>query len=175
MIFDLLAAGLLLADSKNFNIKVLPSIQISQTINSSKTASKMDYLNNELDRAELLYSNLMFEEGDRVADMAIMRINAFLDRHRDRKGINEIEAVYQSRVNQLKTLKEYKQHDREIILEKGQENYNSKKQERERKAKEDREYLYKLAVEARRTAEARAQYWWRTWCGRPYKQIIIYN
>ena len=137
MIFDLIAAGLLLANSKDFNIKVLPSIHISQTINSRKTVSKMDYLNNELDRAELLYSNLMFEEGDRVADMAIMRINAFLDRHRDRKGINEIEAVYQSRVNQLKTLKEYKQHDREIMLEKGQENYNSKKQEREQKAKEE--------------------------------------
>ena len=41
--------------------------------NSTK---QMEYFNRELDRAEQLYNNLMFEEADRVADMTIARINA---------------------------------------------------------------------------------------------------
>ena len=50
MIFDLIAAGLLLAESKDLNKKILPSMYISQTINSSKTAS--NGLQTIVDRAE---------------------------------------------------------------------------------------------------------------------------
>ena len=36
---------------------------------------------------------------------------------------------------------------------------------RERKLREEREYQYRMAVEARRAAEARATRWWSIWYG----------
>ena len=65
-------------------------------------AGKMEFFNRELDRSEQLYDNLMFEEADRVADLTIARINAFLSENSTIEGVDEIEAVYTARVNQLR-------------------------------------------------------------------------
>ena len=135
----------------------------------------MEFFNKELDRAERLYNDLMFEEGDRVADITIARINAFIQNRQNIDGVKEIEAVYQSRVEQLRRLKDYKSFDRALMLQEGADRFDAKKSERERKVREQREYNYKLAIEARRTAEARAAQWWSRWYGRPYSSIIIYE
>ncbi len=95
--------------------------------------------------------------------MAIMRINAFIEQHHNIDGVNEIENVYQSRVYQLKRLRDLKSYDRLEMERRGEANYNAKKLERERKAKEQMEYLYRLAVEARRTAEAIYRLWSNAW------------
>lgn len=139
------------------------------------SSAAMEFFNKELDRAEQLYSELMFEEGDRVADMTIARINAFIQNHQNIAGAKEIEAVYQSRVEQLRRLKDYKSFDRALMLQEGAARFDAKKSERERKARDQREHNYRLAVEARRTAEARAARWWSSWYGRSYSPIIIYD
>lgn len=46
---------------------------------------------------------------------------------------------------------------------------------RERKLREEREHQYRMAVEARRAAEARATRWWSIWYGRPYAPTLIYQ
>ena len=135
----------------------------------------MEFFNKELDRAEQLYNELMFEEADRVADMTIARINAFIQNNQSIEGAKEIEAVYLSRVEQLRRLKDFKSFDRALMLQEGAIRFDAKKSERERKLREQREQNYKLAVEARRTAEAQAARWWSRWYGRPYSTIIIYD
>ena len=139
------------------------------------TSEAMEFFNKELDRAERLYSDLMFEEADRVADMTIARINAFIQNNQSIEGAKEIEAVYLSRVEQIRRLKDYKSFDRALMLQEGAARFDAKKSERERKLREQREHNYKLAVEARRTAEARAARWWSRWYGRPYSSIIIHD
>ena len=135
----------------------------------------MEFFNKELDRAERLYNDLRFEEADRVADMTIARINAFIQNNQNIEGVKEIEAVYLSRVEQIRRLKDYKSFDRALMLREGAARFDAKKSERERKLREQREHNYKLAVEARRTAEAHAARWWSRWYGRPYSSIIIYD
>ena len=135
----------------------------------------MEFFNKELDRAERLYNDLRFEEADRVADMTIARINAFILNNQSIEGAEEIETVYLSRVEQIRRLRDYKSFDRALILQEGAIRFDAKKSERERKLREQREHNYKLAVEARRTAEAHAARWWSRWYGRPYSSIIIYD
>ena len=139
--------------------------------NSTK---QMEYFNRELDRAEQLYNNLMFEEADRVADMTIARINAFLSKNRSIEGVDAIEDVYRSRVLQLKQLKDYKAAARAQMEAEGAANYDRKRADRERKRREEREHQYRMAIEARRAAEARAARWWSIWYGRPYSPVLIY-
>ena len=139
------------------------------------SSEAMEFFNKELDRAEQLYNELMFEEADRVADMTIARINAFIQNNQSIEGAKEIEAVYLSRVEQLRRLKDFKSFDRALMLQEGAIRFDAKKSERERKLREQREQNYKLAVEARRTAEAQAARWWSRWYGRPYSTIIIYD
>ena len=135
----------------------------------------MEFFNKELDRAERLYNDLMFEEADRVADMTIARINAFIQNNQSIEGVKEIEAVYLSRVEQIRRLKDYKSFDRALMLQEGAARFDASKSERERKERDQREHSYRLAVEARRTAEARAARWWSHWYGRSYSPIIIYD
>ena len=56
----------------------------------------------------------------------------------------------------------------------GAANYDRQQALRERKLREEREHQYRMAVEARRAAEARASRWWSVWYGRPYTPILIY-
>ena len=107
--------------------------------------------------------------------MTIARINAFILKNQSIEGVKEIEAVYRSRVEQIRRLKDYKSFDRTLMLQEGAIRFDAKKSERERKLREQREHNYKLAVEARRAAEARAARWWSHWYGRPYSSIIIYE
>ena len=57
----------------------------------------------------------------------------------------------------------------------GAANYDRQQAFRERKLREEREHQYRMAVEARRAAEARATRWWSIWYGRPYAAILIYQ
>ena len=135
----------------------------------------MEFFSRELDRAEQLYDNLMFDEADRVADLTIARINAFLSKNRRIEGVDEIEAVYTARVNQLRQLKAFKAAARAQMEREGAANYDQKRATRERKLREQREHQYRMAVEARRIAEARAARWWSIWAGRSYSPILIFN
>ena len=117
----------------------------------------------------------MFEEADRVADMTIARINAFLIENQTIEGVGEIENVYVARVNQLKQLKAFKSAARAQMEREGAANYDRQQALRERKVREQREHQYRMAIEARRAAEARAARWWSVWYGRPYAPILIYR
>ena len=138
-------------------------------------AGQMEFFSRELDRAEQLYDNLMFEEADRVADLTIARINAFLSKNSSIEGVDEIEEVYTARVNQLRQLKAFKAAARAQMEREGAANYDQKRATRERKLREQREHQYRMAVEARRIAEARAAHWWSIWARRSYSPILIFN
>ena len=126
----------------------------------------------QLDRSEMLYEALMFEEADRVSDMTIMRINAFLESHRHLSGIDDLENVLQTRANQLRELRRLKEYERQHEEDQAAARFDSLKLERERKQRELREHAYRMAVERRKQAEARAARWWPLWFGRPL--VIMY-
>ena len=126
----------------------------------------------QLDRAETLYQALMFEEADRVSDMTIMRINAFLENHRHLSGVNDLEEVLQARAEQLRELRIMMDYERKLEENRAAARYDELKLEREQKQRERREHAYRMAVERRRAAEARASRWWPLWFGRP--MIITY-
>lgn len=121
----------------------------------------------QLNRAEELYQALMFEEADRVSEMTVMRINAFLESHRHLSGVDEVESVLQARTGQLRELRALLAYDRELEEQRSADRYDRLKGERERKERERREHAYRMAVERRRAAEARAARWWPLWFGRP--------
>mgnify|MGYP001455221606 CR=1 FL=1 len=101
--------------------------------------------------------------------------NVGLDANVSDPSVDEIEAVYSARVNQLRQLKAFKAAAREQMELEGAANYDQKRATRERKLREQREHQYRMAVEARRIAEARAARWWSIWAGRSYSPILIFN
>ncbi|WP_156957546.1 hypothetical protein [Synechococcus sp. KORDI-52] len=175
MRLPLLLAGLLLFSGHTALAVDQPNSALVAQLPPQDSAGRMEFFNRELDRAEQLYDNLMFDEADRVADMTIARINAFLGQNRGIEGVDEIEAVYTARVNQLRQLKAFKAAAREQMERDGAANYDQKRAARERKLREQREHQYRMAVEARRIAEARAARWWSIWAGRSYSPILIFN
>ena len=175
MSFPFVVAGLLLASSPQPAVFAFVKPALVAQLSPKQFTSQMEVFNRELDRAEQLYDNLMFEEGDRVADMTIARINAFLIENQSVEGVGEIENVYSARVNQLKQLKAFKSAARAQMEREGAANYDRQQAFRERKLREEREHQYRMAVEARRAAEARATRWWSIWYGRPYAPILIYQ
>ena len=175
MRLPLLIAGLLLCQIHPALAVEQPSSELMAQLPPQDSAGQMEFFSRELDRAEQLYDNLMFEEADRVADLTIARINAFLGKNRRIEGVDEIEAVYTARVNQLRQLKAFKAAAREQMELEGAANYDQNRATRERKLREQREHQYRMAVEARRIAEARAARWWTIWAGRSYSPILIFN
>lgn len=174
MPFQFVVAGLLFASIQPLPLLAFTNPQLVSQLSPKPFTSQMEVFNRELDRAEQLYDNLMFEEGDRVADMTIARINGFLAANATIEGVDEIENVYTARVNQLKQLKAFKSVARAQMEQEGAANYDRQQALRERKLREKREHQYRMAVEARRAAEARASRWWSVWYGRPYTPILIY-
>ena len=170
-----LMAGLLLCSGHPALAAEQPSSSLMAQLPPQDAAGKMEFFNRELDRSEQLYDNLMFEEADRVADLTIARINAFLSENSTIEGVDDIEAVYSARVNQLRQLKAFKAAARNQMEREGATNYDKKRVTRERKLREQREHQYRMAVEARRIAEARAARWWTIWSGRSYIPVLIFN
>ena len=175
MRLPLLLSGLLLCCGHPAVALQQPSSALMAQLPPQDSASQMEFFSRELDRAEQLYDNLMFEEADRVADLTIARINAFLIQNSSIEGVNEIEAVYTARVNQLRQLKAFKAASRAQMEREGAANYDQKRATRERKLREQREHQYRMAVEARRITEARAARWWSIWAGRSYSPVLIFN
>ena len=175
MRLPVLLAGLLLCAGHAAPAVEQPSSALIAQLPPQNSADQMEFFSRELDRAEQLYDNLMFEEADRVADLTIARINAFLSQNSAIEGVDEIEAVYTARVNQLRQLKAFKTAARAQMEREGAANYDQKRATRERKLREQREHQYRMAVEARRIAEARAARWWSIWAGRPYSPVLIFN
>ena len=167
--------GLLLSASHPLAAHAVTSPPLVVQLSTKPFTRQMEVFNRELDRAEQLYDNLMFEEGDRVADLTIARINAFLMENKTIDGVGDIEKVYAARVNQLRQLKSFKSAARAEMEREGAANYDRQQAFRERKVREQREHQYRMAVEARRAAEARAARWWSVWYGRPYAPILIYQ
>ena len=170
-----LMAGLLLCSGHPALAAEQPSSALMAQLPPPDAAGKMEFFNRELDRSEQLYDNLMFEEADRVADLTIARINAFLSENSTIEGVDDIKAVYTARVNQLRQLKAFKAAARTQMEREGAANYDDKRVTRERKLREQREHQYRMAVEARRIAEARAARWWTIWAGRSYSPVLIFN
>ena len=175
MPFSLVVAGLLLASSQQQAALAFTPPRLVAQLSPQRFTSQMAVFTRDLDRAEQLYDNLLFEEADRVADMTIARINAFLIENQTIEGVGEIENVYVARVNQLKQLKAFKSAARAQMEREGAANYDRQQALRERKVREQREHQYRMAIEARRAAEARAARWWSVWYGRPYAPILIYQ
>ena len=170
-----LIAGLLLCSGQPALAAERPNSALMAQLPPQNASGKMEFFNRELDRSEQLYDNLMFEEADRVADLTIARINAFLSENSTIEGVDDIEAVYTARVNQLRQLKAFKAAARNQMELEGAANYDNKRATRERKLREQREHQYRMAVEARRIAEARAARWWTIWAGRSYSPVLIFN
>ena len=103
-----LMAGLLLCSGHPALAAEQPSSSLMAQLPPQDAAGKMEFFNRELERCEQLYDNLMFEEADRVADLTIARINAFLSENSTIEGVDDIKAVYTARVNQLRQLKAFK-------------------------------------------------------------------
>ena len=175
MHLPVLIAGLLLCSGHPALAVDHPSSALIAQLPPQDSTGQMEFFSRELDRAEQLYDNLMFDEADRVADLTIARINAFLSKNCRIEGVDEIEAVYTARVNQLRQLKAFKAAARTQMEREGAANYDQKRAARERKLREQREHQYRMAVEARRIAEARAARWWSIWAGRSYSPILIFN
>ena len=175
MRLPVLIAGLLLCSAPPGLAVEQPSAVLIAQLPPQDSASQMEFFSRELDRAEQLYDNLMFEEADRVADLTIARINAFLSKYRRIEGVDEIEAVYTARVNQLRQLRAFKEAARAQMEREGAANYDQKRATRERKLREQREHQYRMAVEARRIAEARAARWWSLWAGGAYRPVLIFH
>ena len=134
---------------------------------SASSRQALESFLRELDRAEDLYRALMFEEADRVSELTVMRINAFLESHRYLGGINELEAMLQARTSQLRELRSFLERDRQQEEQRAAARYDQLKSERERKVREQRDHAYRMAVERRPAAEAQAARWWPLWFGRP--------
>ena len=84
MTLPVLIAGLLLSSGQPA-VPVDPaSSALFAQLPPQDSSGQMEYFSRELDRAEQLYDNLMFEEADRVADLTIARINAFLSKKKYR-------------------------------------------------------------------------------------------
>ena len=175
MRLPVLLTGLLLCCSHPAVAVQPPCSTLMAQLPPQDSSGQMEFFSRELDRAEQLYDNLMFEEADRLADLTIARINAFLTKNSTIDGVNEIEAVYTARVNQLRQLKAFKAASRAQMEREGAANYDQKRATRERKLREQREHQYRMAVEARRIAEARAARWWTIWAGRTYSPVLIFN
>ena len=175
MRLPVLLTGLLLCSGHPALAVELPSSTLMAQLPPENSAGQMEFFSRELDRAEQLYDNLMFEEADRVADLTIARINAFLSKHSRIEGVDEIEAVYTARVNQLRQLRAFKEAARAQMEREGAANYDQKRATRERKLREQREHQYRMAVEARRIAEARAARWWSLWAGGAYRPVLIFH
>ena len=109
----------------------------------------------------------MFDEANRVSEMTVMRINAFLESHRHLNGVDEVKTVLQARTGQLRELRALLAYDRELEEQRSADRYDRLKGERERKEHERRDHAYRMAVERRRDAEARAARWWPLWFRRP--------
>ena len=122
----------------------------------------------EFDRAHGLYEALMFEEADRVLDMAIMRANSFIGSYLDYQGADEMEDVLQQQVDQLRAFREFKSSDRKLEELQAAKRYDEVKRQRLLQERRRREHAYRMAVEYRREAEARASRWWSYWWGRPW-------
>ena len=170
-----LMAGLLLCSGHPALAAEQPSSSLMAQLPPQDAARKMEFFNRELERCEQLYDNLMFEEADRVADLTIARINAFLSENSTIEGVDDIKAVYTARVNQLRQLKAFKAAARNQMEREGATSYDNNRVTRERKLREQREHQYRMAVEARRIAEARAARWWTIWAGRSYSPVLIFN
>ena len=175
MPLPLLITGLMLTSAQPTLLVERPSSVLVAQIPPTDASSQMEFFSRELDRAEQLYDNLMFEEADRVADLTIARINAFLSQNRTIEGVDEIETVYTARVNQLRKLKAFKAAARAQMERDGADNYEQKRASRERQLREQREHQYLMAVEARRITEARAARWWSIWTGGSYRPILIFD
>ena len=175
MLLPFLITGLLLCSGHPALAAERPNSALIAQLPPQNAAGKMEFFNRELDRSEQLYDNLMFEEADRVADLTIARINAFLSQSSAIEGVDEIEAVYTARVNQLRQLKAFKAAARAQMEREGAANYDQKRATRERKLREQREHQYRMAVEARRIAEARAARWWSLWAGGAYRPVLIFH
>ena len=94
MPFQFVVAGLLFASIQPLPLLAFTNPQLVSQLSPKPFTSQMEVFNRELDRAEQLYDNVMFEEGDRVADMTIARINGFLAANATIEGVDEIENVY---------------------------------------------------------------------------------
>ena len=117
----------------------------------------------EFDRCQTLYDALMFEEADRVLDMATAKARLFNQQYGTRQGGEAIGNVLNSQIAQLQRLRDYKAYDRYLEEQEAERNYNEAQRRIAEQERQRREHQYRMAVEYRRSLEAIARRWYPYW------------
>lgn len=117
----------------------------------------------EFERCETLYDALMFEEADRVLDMAIAKSRLFKEQYGSRDGASAISNVLNSQIAQLQRLRDYKAYDRYLEEQQAEQDYNAAQRRIAEQERQRREHQYRMAVEYRRSLEAIARRWYPYW------------
>lgn len=127
----------------------------------------------QFERVDSLYSELMFEEGDRALDLAAAKAILFKQRFGNKEGVLEVEKYLQSQIRQLIALRNFKNSERLLEEVNAEKEYDKAQKKLAVEQLKRQEYFYKLAVEYRKTAEANALKWYAIWAGRPSNNIYI--
>ena len=117
----------------------------------------------EFERCQSLYDALMFEEADRVLDMAIAKARLFKEQYGSRDGASAISNVLNSQIGQLQRLRDYKAYDRYLEEQQAEQDYNAAQRRIAEQERQRREHQYRMAVEYRRSLEAIARRWYPYW------------
>lgn len=172
---------ILIADRTQKNIdeisQLIPTIDRKDSANADLAPAEareiLEDFERKFERAQTLYENLMFEEADRVLDLAIAKKNLFTKSYGNREGVKEVSNLLNSQIKQLLSLREYKTYDRMVEEQIAEKNYDQAQRRLAEAEEKRRKYQYKMAVEYRKTAEANAVSWYSFWLGRPRTSIYI--
>jgi hypothetical protein len=147
---------------------LVPEQQLNQQADSDELApsdarSILASFEREFERCQTLYEALMFEEADRVLDMATAKVKLFKEQYGNRSGAQAISNVLNSQITQLQRLRDYKAYDRYIEEQEAERDYNEAQRRIAELERQRREHQYKMAVEYRRSLEATARNWYPYW------------
>lgn len=125
----------------------------------------------EFERCQSLYDDLMFEEADRVLDLAIAKSRLFSQNYGSRDGAESISRVLSAQIAQLQRLREYRAYDRYLEEQQAESDFNAAQQRIADQERARRQHEYRLAVEYRKSLEAIARRWYPYW-GLTYSTTI---
>lgn len=126
----------------------------------------------EFERCQNLYDALMFEEADRVLDLAAAKSRLFVEQYGSQGGAEAIAKILRSQITQLQRLRDYRAYDRYIEEQQAEKDYNDAQRRIAEQERQRREHEYRLAVEYRKSLEALARPWLPYW-GFTYSNNII--
>lgn len=158
---------------------LIPSTSLNQQAGSDLAPGEarqiLTAFEREFDRCQSLYEALMFEEADRVLDLAIAKSNLFSQKYGNRSGGNAIANVLKSQITQLQRLRDFRTFDRYLEEQQAERDYNEVQRRIAEEERKRREHQYRLAIEYRKSIEAIARRWYPYWGLRYSSNIYIFR